>query len=291
MDCRQRKLTAWNVYQRQVYADMLNKHGKEAAFKMTAERLKSEDSKKEYKAQKASLAKLATEENKTIKICPKTLETGYVRDPATGRKRAIANLPPMDAARLGIHRKTGKEDGEPRWLYLVTNNGARVYSGSINAPSTTPNRAYWSKIPPREMQIASVSAGFKRKIGGRGLGKGPAQKRRIEKFLDVDFSKFSNEDQKDIKWAVGKAKGKQFNDLARDFYVNVMNSIYDDQVSYPLEIANNSIVVTVQYNGIWYVVMSVLLKVPEKPKKTFNILSVTLEKADDENQEKRKDSY
>lgn len=155
-DCRQRKLTAWNVYQRQVYADMLSKHGKEAAFKMTAERLKTEESKKEYKAQKASLAKLAAEENKTIKICPKSLETGYVRDPATGRKRSIAILPPKVAARLGVHRKTGKEDGKPRWLYLVTNNGARVYSGSKDGPSTRQlKRAYWSKLSPDQMRRSS----------------------------------------------------------------------------------------------------------------------------------------
>lgn len=160
--CKQRKLTAWNMYQREVYREMEKEHGKEAAFKKTAERLKTAESKAIYakKEKKQELQKLADLENRIVRKCPKSRKTGFVRNPETGRKLNITTLTAEQAAELRVYKKTNK-DGKVRWLYGVDKSGKKHYLGGKKDGERFADdmrnmvdvkRVMWSSKSPQEMR-------------------------------------------------------------------------------------------------------------------------------------------
>lgn len=175
---KQRKLSAWNMYQRETYNSFARSGlSKKQAFLKTGKTLQSETAKNFYKKNKKKYEKQADEANKTRKICTKSRKTGYVRDPTTRRTVKTKYLTAEQASELRVYKKKNK-DGDVRWLYGVDKNGKKHYLGGKKDGQRFADdmgnmvnvvRVHWSKKSPQEMRAKrrKPCKEGKRRIKGR----------------------------------------------------------------------------------------------------------------------------
>lgn len=231
------------MYQKKMYEETRQKNPQlspKAALKASAKAIKSQGGTMKmganakmvknpnhpFRKAEDTYQELADEANEKRKFCTKSQKTGYVRDPETNRKRKISVLPPMHAARLGVHRKTGA-DGSLRWLMLVTGS-KRVYAGLKRANWQKANYAYWSKkippgakkpcMPPKKIETVAEAQRRKKEKGLKRAVRRcvavPEKKGAIKKRALKKVSKIVKKDDKKSSQKEIMAFSKTFSDAA-----------------------------------------------------------------------------
>ena len=147
--CKQRKVSAYNMYQREVFKRFAKSiSDPKEAIKRAGKELATPASKNYYQQNKAKYEKQAKAANVGREICPKSRKEGYVKDI---RKRKIVNLSAFDALRLNVFRR--EKNGKMQWLYgkreMPNGTTKRFYvGGTIGKTNPRADKYYWSTLSP-----------------------------------------------------------------------------------------------------------------------------------------------
>lgn len=181
--CYKRKITAWNVFQKEIFEQVYEEHKNMTTPQLIAKaRLVVKEGATPAEHRRMAMIKLAGMELKNSKevftskdvrdkmdkkaekinayrvLCSqkKNRKAGYAYDPESKRRKKIENLSAYDAFRLGVFKRFNKNDNK-QWLYGVDTEGHIHYLGTKakKIPKDIEN-VKWSTKRPTEMQNCMV---------------------------------------------------------------------------------------------------------------------------------------
>lgn len=168
--CKQRKVSAYNMYQREVFKGFAKSiSNPREAIKRAGKALATTASQNYYEQNKAKYQIQADTVNAKREICSKSRKAGYVKDK---RRRKIENLSASDAKRLGIYKR--EKNKKMQWLYgkreMSDGTTEIFYVGGTIAKNTNAraDKYYWSTLSP---------------IKSRGCGDGKIRSRKTGKCV------------------------------------------------------------------------------------------------------------